>query len=367
MRILRVAQKLYPDIKGGGAYHVHAMSRDQAAMGHDVTVLTLSTTPGQPSLEECEGYTIVRYKPTADVLGNDISIGVAQYLKNVKGFDVIHAHSHLYFSTNLAALKRRLDDVPLAITNHGLYSQNAPEWVFDWYLKTVGRWTFNQADVVFCYTEADRRRVQSFDVTSDIEVVPNGIDIERFTPDGPTTNRIKHDGPVVLFVGRLVEGKRPQLAVEAVKRLREERPDVKLYICGEGPLRAELDEIAEDGVEFLGHVSYDEMPEVYRRADVLVLPSRAEGLPRTVLEAMASRTPVITSDLPNIREVVTRSGLTIEETDPDAWRDAIQQLLSERTSADDLGASGYELVTENHSWSETVRLTTDSLRRITQS
>lgn len=366
MRILRIAQKVYPDVKGGGPYHVHAMSRDQAAMGHDVTVVTVDDDREKPHLEGRAGYTLIRYPSTTTLLGNDISVGLAHYLNDAERFDVIHAHSHLYFSTNLAAMKRRSGDLPLAITNHGLYSQNAPEWVFDLYLRSVGRWTFNQADVVFCYTEEDERRVRSFDVTSDIEVVPNGIDTERFTPDGPTTDLIEHDGPVVLFVGRLVEGKRPELAVEAVKRLREERPDVKLYVCGEGPLQAELEATAEDGVEFLGHVSYDEMPDVYRRADVLVLPSRAEGLPRTVLEAMASKTPVITSDLPNIREVVTRGGLTVGG-DPDAWRDAIQRLLSDRSLAADLATSGHELVTGSHAWSETVRLTTDSLQRVMRS
>ncbi len=185
MRILRVAQKVYPDVKGGGPYHVHAMSRDQAAMGHDVTVLTVRTDPELPHIEQRDGYTVVRYDPAANLLGNDISPGLAQYLADADDFDVMHAHSHLYFATNLAALKRFLGDVPLAITNHGLYSQNAPEWVFDLYLRSLGRWTFDQADVVFCYTDADRDRVREFGVSSRIEVVSNGIDRARFTPDGP--------------------------------------------------------------------------------------------------------------------------------------------------------------------------------------
>jgi len=115
MRILRVAQKTYPDVKGGAPYHVHAMSRDQAAMGHDVTVLTVRHDPGLPHVEEREGYTVVRYDPMGSPLGNDISPGVAQYLRTADAFDVIHAHSHLYFSTNLAALKRRAGGPPLAI------------------------------------------------------------------------------------------------------------------------------------------------------------------------------------------------------------------------------------------------------------
>lgn len=307
MRILRVAQKIYPDVKGGAPYHVHAMSRDQAAMGHDVTVLTVRHDPTLPHLEEREGYTVIRYDPTVTLLGNDISAGVARYLRHAEDFDVLHAHSHIYFSTNLAALKRRLGDLHLAITNHGLYSQTAPEEVFSWYLKTLGRWTFNQADIVFCYTEVDKERLRAFGVTTEIEVVPNGIDTDRFTPEGPTSDLIEPAGLVVLFVGRLVDGKRPHVALEAVERVREEYPDVKLYFCGDGPLREELENEAGaqlgNGVVFLDHVPYDEMPKVYRSADVLVLPSRAEGMPRTILEAMASDVSVVTSDLPHINSL----------------------------------------------------------------
>jgi len=299
MKILRVAQKLYPEVNGGGTYHVHALSRDQATLGHDVTVLTVRRDETLPRVEHRDGYTVIRADSLAALLGNDISPGIARYLRRARAFDVVHAHSHLYLATNLAALNRRLGGPPLAITNHGLYSQTAPEWVFELYLETLGRWTFDQADVVFYYTDADRRRVREVGVNAQIEVVPNGIDTARFTPEGPTSDRIDHDGPVMLFIGRLVEGKRPGDAVAAVDRLAERR-NAKLYVAGEGPLRSEL---TGDHVEWLGQLPYEAMPSVYRAADVLVLPSRAEGLPRTVLEAMAAGVPVVVG-------TVTRNGTT---------------------------------------------------------
>ena len=293
-------------MKGGAPYHTYALSRDQAAMGHDVTVLTVRQDPELPNIEEREGYTIVRYDPVASPLGNDLSPGLAQYLYSADDFDLIHAHSHLYFATSLAALKRCCGDIPLAITNHGLYSQSAPEHVFRWYLRSVGRWTFNQADVVFCYTETDRKRVRELGVSSRIEVVPNGIDTERFSPDGPESKMVEASGPVVLFVGRFTEGKRPWLAIEAFAEVLEEYPDAGLYLCGDGPLREELEkQVRELGigesVTFLGHVPYDEMPKAYRSGDVLVLPSRAEGVPRTVIEALSVGVPVVSSDLPQVR------------------------------------------------------------------
>jgi hypothetical protein len=97
MRILRVAQKCYPDVPGGGTYHIHAMSRDQAAMGHDVTVLTVATDPDRPHVEERAGYTVVRYPATVSPLGNAVSVGLARHLSAVDSadVDVLHPHSHL--------------------------------------------------------------------------------------------------------------------------------------------------------------------------------------------------------------------------------------------------------------------------------
>lgn len=335
-------------------------------MGHDVTVLTIAADSALPHVEERQGYTVVRCPPTVSPVGNDVSAGVAHHLASVDEaeFDVMHAHSHLYFSTNLAALKRRLGSIPLATTNHGLYSQNAPEWVFDVYLRTIGRWTFNRADVIFCYTHTDRERVRSFGVNSRIEVVANGIDTGRFTPDGPVTEYVDHAGPVLLFVGRLVEGKRPATAVRALAAVRESHPDAVLYLCGDGPLRSELTTLAaelgvDEAVEFVGHVPYDEMPAVYRAADVFVLPSRAEGVPRTVMEAMATEVPVVCSDLPQTRDLVVKGGYTADLDDIEAFADRITACLD--GSYPD---GGREHIVDAHAWEDTVAQTTAVLEAI---
>jgi glycogen(starch) synthase len=365
MRILRIAQKTYPEVVGGGTYHVHAMSRDQAAMGHDVTVLTIGDGPRR---EERAGYTVVRRPATAEALGNSLSMGVARFLQKADEFDVMHAHSHLYFSTNLAALKRRFDSTPLAITNHGLYSQSAPEWVFRWYLRTLGRATFDSADAVFCYTDADASRLREFGVGSDIHVVANGIDTDRFSPDGPESDRVAGD-PAVLFVGRLVEGKQPDDALAAIERVRQSQPEAQLSFVGTGPLREDLERrVAERGldgtVEFLGEVPHEAMPELYRAADLFVLPSRAEGLPRTVLEALATGTPVVASDLAQMRSVIEGVGSTVPVGDVEGFAAAIADLADDADRYARYGARGRERVTTEHSWADTVQLTTDRLQSL---
>lgn len=372
MRILRIAQKVYPDVKGGGPYHVHAMSRDQATMGHEVTVVTVRTDPLLPSLEERDGYTVVRYDPTATLLGNDLSAGVARHLQGANGFDVIHAHSHLYFATNFAAVKRLFDDVPLAITNHGLFSQTAPEWVFDAYLRTVGRWTFNRADVTFCYTDEDEARLREYGVRSPIAVVPNGIDTDRFTPKGPTSDAVDTTGPTILFVGRLVDGKRPQDVLRAFSQLVDDQPEATVCFCGKGPLRGRLVEMAEvlgvrGRVRFLGHVSYDVMPAIYRSCDVFVLPSRSEGVPRTVLEAFASGVPAVASDLDHTASVVSAGGETAPIGDTDAFATAIRRILANSEYRSTLARRGREYVERNAKWEQTVVLTTKHLEQLVTS
>ncbi|MBP1923632.1 glycosyltransferase involved in cell wall biosynthesis [Halorubrum alkaliphilum] len=367
MRILRVAPWTYPDTKGGGDYHVHAMSRDQAAMGHDVTVLTTREDQSLPRIEETHGYTILRVSPGVTLLGNDVSPAVARYLWHADGddFDVIHAHSHCYFVTNLAALKGRFGDIPLAITNHGLYSQNAPERLFSLYLKTLGRWTFNQADVVFCYTDVDKKRVRELGVRSRIEVVPNGIDTERFTPEGPESELIDAEGPVVLFVGRFAEGKRPWLAIEAFAEVLEEYPDAELYLCGDGALREDLEAQVEElgigeAVTFLGHVPYDEMPKVYRSGKVLVLPSRAEGVPRTVLEAMASGLEIVMSDLEQVTPTLGERGHVVADDGNTTFADGLFEAI------EDSGEASEQIAVDDHRWADTVERTTCTLESITE-
>jgi glycosyltransferase involved in cell wall biosynthesis len=277
----------------------------------------------------------------------------------------MHAHSHCYFVTNLAALKRRLGDIPLAITNHGLYSQNAPERLFSLYLKTLGRWTFNQADVVFCYTDVDKERVRELGVNSRIEVVPNGIDTERFTPVGPESELIDAEGPVVLFVGRFAEGKRPWLAVEAFVKVLEEYPDAELYLCGDGALREDLEaQVAELGVgesvTFLGHVPYEEMPKVYRSGDVLVLPSRAEGVPRTVLEAITSGTGVVVSNMEQVNSAFKRGLRTVSSINATGFSRGINHQLCNNTIKNSTTGSN----SSEFRWKKTVKSTTAILERI---
>jgi glycosyltransferase involved in cell wall biosynthesis len=138
---------------------------------------------------------------------------------------------------------------------------------------------------------------------------------------------------------------------------------VVVRFVGEGPLANELKErVAELGlgarVRFDGQVPNDELPKTYAESAVFALPSDVEGFPRTVLEAMACGTPVVTSDLPQLQSVVERVGATVPTDDVEGLASALQRLLNDDTCRDRLGQKAREYVVEHHSWRDTVEQTT---------
>lgn len=371
MRILRVAQDVFPEVVGGAPYHVHALSRDQASRGHDVTVLTVSDETDEPNRETRDGYTLVRTSSKVDLFGNKLFADTLGHLRDEE-YDVIHAHSHLFYSSNVAAAYGRFDDTPLAVTCHGLDSQRTPEWLSKAHLRTVGRWTYNTADVVFCYTPTEREILHDIGVTGPVRVVENGVDTERFSPTGDSAERIDDvDRRAILFVGRLVGGKHPQDLLDAFDRVHEEYPDAALFYCGGGPLQERLESRTaeaglDDDVEFLGHVPYERMPSVYRAADLVVLTSRTEGLPRTVLEALACETPVVSTRLDQIVPIVERAGETVPVGDVDALATTLVEILDSPGRLRELGAAGRDVIAERYDWSSTVGRTTEALGELVE-
>ena len=370
MRILRVAQDIFPETVGGAPYHIHALSRDQAAHGHDVTVLTASDSVDEQETIERDGYTLIRQPPKAEILGNQLFTNTIGILRKNKDYDVVHAHSHLFFSTNVAVTYCRLKGVPLAVTCHGLNSQRGPLWFSRAHLRTVGKWTYDSADVTFCYTDVEQAKLRELGVNADIAVVNNGVDTERFSPVGTKHNKIDAAvGPAIVFVGRLVDGKRPQDLLAAVAEIQDRCPDVQLFFCGDGPMRDKLeDTVAEEGlndaVTFLGRVPYSEMPAVFRAADLFVLPSRTEGFPRTVLEALSCETPVVSSDLEQTAKIVDQTGATVEIGDIRGLATAVADLVEDKQLLSDLGRHGRQIVTTRYDWEDTVRETTNVLGQV---
>lgn len=372
MRVLRVAQDIFPETVGGAPYHIHALSRDQAAAGHDIDVCTVSEDETLPEHDTRDGYRIIRQTPKLELFGNQLFSGTSHVLRHAEEYDIVHIHSHLFFSSNVASVVARYLDAPVVITCHGLLSQTPPEWVSKAHLRTLGKWTYNAADRVFCYTETERQRLRDLGVDAAIDVIPNGIDTETFSPTGKAATELADDPMAFVFVGRLVGGKRPMDIVEAFESVHREHPQATLYFCGDGPLRPDLETHVrtaglDDAVTFLGHVDYEAMPAIYRGADCFLLASRTEGFPRTVMEALACETPAITSHLDQIAPVVNAAGATVETGDVDGFVREMSSLLENPERRAQLGDRGRDVVLEKYRWKDLVTETTEKMEALIES
>ncbi|HVR63167.1 MAG TPA: glycosyltransferase [Polyangia bacterium] len=166
-------------------------------------------------------------------------------------------------------------------------------------------------------------------------IVRNGVDTDLFQPVGASASMRPRDARVVVgFAGRLSPQKRPQDFLQMVARIAPRHPEVRFLVAGDGSRRSRYEALAArlgilDRVQFLGQVR--DIRSFYASCDLLVLPSRSEGSPNVVLEAMAMRLPVAASDTPATREVIThlRDGFLFPVGDLDRMTDTIEMALRE--------------------------------------
>ena len=182
-----------------------------------------------------------------------------------------------------------------------------------------------------------------------------GLDLNQFSPDGSEVAR--PDAPLVLYLGRLDEGKGLFDLLDAVANLRD-KIDLRLRVVGDGDLRADLETRASslgiaDAVEFIGTVPHSKVQEYYRAADVYCLPSYSEGFPLGNIEAMACKTPVVSTDIAAVREQITNSetGLLVEPGDVAALEKELERLLADSDLRSELAERAYEWV-QHLSWSQ---------------
>lgn len=333
------------------------MSKMQAASGNEVTVYT-SVWGDEPLEEVRDSYRIVRFKGFT-IFRNPIALKLFyRLLRERKTHDVIHAHSHLYFSTIFCALVRMIGSSPLVVTNHGLISQTAPMWLQQIYVPTIGRWIYSVADKVICYTETERGQLINLGIESErISVIHNGVNTDQFVPPKSTLPKKE-----VLWIGKYVPGKGVEYLLRGFQRFSRNFPDYTLLMIGRGPQRDDCLKMIDDlclteKVILKDFVQNKELPDVYRQSSIFVLPSLEEGVPRTILEAMACGVPVVCTELPQLVDIVTGSGILVPVKDSEALAEALIQIVTDPDRARQLGENGRDRVTSDFSWEDTVRKT----------
>lgn len=295
-------------------------------------VVVVANTNGELESEFRENDVSIR-SLEVDVSPASVPGAVVSLIAHLRELDVDVVHSHLAFSHLASRIACARLSIPHVATYHNVYHKRTP-------LKRVTeRTTRRLSDRIVCVSDGVRR---SHPNGEGMRVIYNAIDVEAFdrrlssadrlaVPDG-----IGSDTTIFLNVARCVWQKRQRDLVEAMGRLSGE--DVHLYIVGDGPKRASLEELVvkrdlTDSVTITGYV--ESIEPYYALADAFVSTSSREGLPTTHIEAMAARLPVVSTDIPGVREIVRHgeTGYLCPVGNPDAFANAMRRLESAEASS----------------------------------
>jgi glycosyltransferase involved in cell wall biosynthesis len=181
-----------------------------------------------------------------------------------------------------------------------------------------------------------------------VETVYNGVDGRLFRRGDRRAARerlgLPLEGPVVLYAGNLKVSKGCMDLIEAFPLLAKQRPDARLYFVGDGPDSSALENRAASlccapAVHFMGSAPHASLPDWFRAADVLCLPSHNEGVPNVVLEAMACGTPVVATAVGGIPEVVPAfAGTLVPAHHPELLAPALAEMLGRHVDAEAIAA-----------------------------
>ncbi|UPV73226.1 glycosyltransferase family 4 protein [Halorussus limi] len=269
-------------------------------------------------------------------------LGTPKVPAAVRDAEVVHAHTP--FNIGLGGLRlARKTDVPLVASYHTPTREYAA-YVSptDSVASLVGRvseayerWFYGRADAVLAPSSATRDHLtEEVGVDTDVEVVPNGIDTERFQPvetdDFLARHDLRDDRPLVGYTGRHGYEKRLSELVAAAADM-----DVTVVFGGDGPAREDLEAQASDlgaDARFLGFLEREEMPAFYSALDAFAFPSPVETQGLVALEANACGTPVVGANAGALADTIDdgETGYHYESGNIDDFRAAIRRTLTDR-------------------------------------
>ncbi len=353
MRILQVSDAYYP-FPGGVSEHLRALAEALRRRGHHVDILTAGY-PGvdrdPPGVYRVGRVWTFPFNQTRITLTFHPALPwkIRKFFRE-RTYDVVHTHGPL--APNLPAWVTLLSPAPVVSTFHTAFVG------WNWY--AVARWFFQpvwrRIRMAIAVSEVARQVMEPY-FPGRYRVIPNGVDLTRFTPEGPRHPVYEEiTGPTVLFLGRLEPRKGPHLLLRAFRRLLLRVPGVHLVVGGEGPLRRSLEEglpeAVRERVRWVGRVPFEALPALYRGATVYTSPAvGGETFGLVLLEAMACGVPVVAADNPGYRQVVRDgvNGLVVDVRDPEAYARALERVLQDPSLRGRLVEGGLRTA-RTHSW-----------------
>jgi len=374
MRILFISHSS-PLKEGGAETRTREVAFRLSRLGHQVTILCGKTDASDPDVAEVNGVRIIAKKTLPDLLlrrypyPHYVSLAAANcflmfyvpaFLKTDE-FDLIREDLAPFPPTFLLSLVRLGAGRRVAVVH--MLSRTLRGWVKHYGLvfglagfamDRLLRSGWLKYDRIICAAKWFADEMKEYPAIADrVCYVPNGVNLDEFSP---ARLRENNNGDIrLLSVGRLAETKGHRYVIEALSYLKRDYPGTRLHILGNGPLKDRLKELTRklgvaDMVEFRAPVAHSEMPRLYHDYDFLVMPSIWEGLPVSLIEAMASKLPIIASDIPAITGVVDSESATFAlKEDARDLADKLMWAFQHREEGRKHADAAYEIA-KNYDW-----------------
>ena len=351
MRIVITGPKTCPPEIGGIEVFSFELGKRLSAKELEVWLIC-ARRPGQSSHEVVHGVNVRRCRALWNRYTLKLSMipGIHSGIEEIRP-DVVHANDATSSWTSTALLGH----TPTVVTLHGVgFSRDDWPTPFRQGIRYMQTRAVRKATIVVA---TDTLSAEAFsDCRDDIRVIPPGVDTEVFKrgcyarPDVLGEDKLN-----LLFVGRLTRVKGFDLIVESVKHLDSSiKKNLRITVIGNGPLDRLAERASRNGVlvNCIGDIPHEKLPPYFTNADALILPSRSEGLSITLLEAMASRLPVIASSVGGMKTLLNSdNSTTITSLSSEGVAEAIGRSLSDDKERRARTDSALRLVAERYSWS----------------
>lgn len=308
------------------------------------------------------------------------SSAMAQFLdENIARFDLVHVHEIWHYACYAAFRAAVRNGIPVVLTPHGELDEwrlRHKAWKKRIYVKAILDRILRNVDTLHAITSAEKDRIASLGYETLVTVAPNGINPPHFDnlPD-PSDSLDRFPGlkgkQIILYLGRLNPTKGLDILARAFSAISSRLPDTVLLVAGpdeeggrqlmESILKSER---APDKVVFTGMLSGEDKMATLALADLFVLPSYSEGFSIAVLEALASRLPVVITKACNFPEVEEHGAGFVVDPNPESITSAIRELLSDPDLRVRMGKNGRKLVTEHFTWQATASKIADLYRTL---
>jgi phosphatidylinositol alpha-mannosyltransferase len=356
---------------GGVCIHISCLEQQFTRMGHEVRVIA-------PASKAISGFgdrfiPIGRPRPiptSGSIARLTVSPWLSSRIKEVlerEKFDIIHLHEPLM--PMLCTTVLRLSQTATVGTFHASngrpgYNLGRPfsKWFLKrWFRKLDGKIAVSKPAVEFAHGH----------FPGYYNIIPNGVDLDHFSPDVAPIEEFDDDKLNILFVGRLESRKGVKYLLEAFVRVKQEVPDSRLIIVGPGTrLRRKYEKkVAKSGLKdvvFVGFASYEDLPRYYKTADIFCAPATgSESFGIILLEAMAVGKPIVASNIEGYASVISDGvdGQLVPPKDSEGLAQALITLLNDESLRQEMGAKGRAKALK-YGWDSIARTILDYYKRV---